>query len=97
MIVSFSNGKNIRQLSELLLPGSSRIIVTMANEQRSIDPEELCLEAERVVDAEDIAVTLDPEEALRLVLTQASPRDLICVMGSVYLAGRAKKYFENLK
>ena len=97
MIVSFSNGKNIKQLIELLLPGSSRIIVTIANEQRSIDPEELCLEAERVVDAEDIEVILDPEEALRLALTQASPRDLICVMGSVYLAGRAKKYFENLK
>ena len=68
------------------------VILTRAEEQRSARPEELLAsldEAERCK-----CRAIEPAEAaLTAALDEAGEDDLVCVAGSLYLVGRARRFF----
>jgi len=70
------------------------LIATRARNPRAMDP---WLIAETAEDyrISKIRVSSEPEKALEIALKMASPRDLVFVTGSFYLAGDILKYWES--
>jgi dihydrofolate synthase/folylpolyglutamate synthase len=77
---------------ERITSGADKVIFTKVDSIRSADPEEL---AARYVELygkmAQVAPTLD--EALGIANRAVTKEDLICITGSFYLVGEAKKYF----
>jgi dihydrofolate synthase/folylpolyglutamate synthase len=66
------------------------IVLTKVATQRSAEPEKL---ATAVPEGIRWSIVADPFRALRLILRQADPGDVILVTGSLYLVGQVRPYF----
>ena len=85
--------KDVAGMLERITSGADKVIFTKVNNIRTADPNEL---AARYVeqlrqDGPGRADTL--EEALAIANRAVTKEDLICITGSFYLVGEAKKYF----
>jgi len=94
MIVIFGccADKDVDGMLERITSGADKVIFTRVNNIRSANPNEL---AARYVEVygkmAQVAETL--EEALSIANRAVTKEDLICITGSFYLVGEAKKYF----
>ena len=94
MIVIFGccGDKDVDGMLERITSGADKVIFTRVNNIRSSDPHEL---AARYVELygkmAQVAETL--EEALSIANRAVTKEDLICITGSFYLVGEAKKHF----
>ncbi len=88
--------KDVPGMLERITSGADKVIFTRVDNIRSADPNEL---AARYVELygkmAQVAPTL--EEALGIANRAVTKEDLICITGSFYLVGEAKKYFAALK
>ncbi len=94
MVVIFgcAADKDINGMLEYVAMGADKVIFTQSNSVRSADPEELAISfEERTGRMAQWARSLP--EALRIANSVVTPGDLICVTGSFYLAGEAKRFF----
>jgi len=87
--------KDASGIFELFAPHANRVIVTAINNPRTRTPGELAQLARdagcaQVVEAESI------DAAVAAALAEAQPDDLICIAGSFYLAGDARKAWSRL-
>ncbi len=91
LVLSISSGKDVPAILEALLPHASRVTVTRAEPTRSLAPAEVAA-AVRAVDA-DVALRVvpNPHLALRAAREALGPGERLCVTGSVYLAGIARR------
>ena len=84
--------KDIPGMLERITSGADKVIFTKVDNIRSANPDEL---AARYVELygkmAQVATTLD--EALGIANRAVTREDLICITGSFYLVGEAKKYF----
>ena len=84
--------KDIPGMLDRITAGADKVIFTNVNNIRSADPNEL---AARYVELygkmAQVAPTLD--EAMAIAQRAVTKEDLICITGSFYLVGEAKKYF----
>jgi len=84
--------KDVPGMLERITSGADKVIFTPVDNIRSSDPSEL---AARYVELygkmAQVASTL--EEALGIAYRAVTKEDLICITGSFYLVGTAKKYF----
>jgi dihydrofolate synthase/folylpolyglutamate synthase len=84
--------KDVPGMLERIAGGADKVIFTRVNNIRSADPNEL---AARYVELygkmAQVAPTL--EEALGIANRAVTKEDLICITGSFYLVGEAKKHF----
>ena len=62
---------------------------------RSVDPAELAQAAQRIAPALAVDVVPDARQALRAARERTAPGELLCVTGSVYLAGIARSLFDR--
>jgi dihydrofolate synthase/folylpolyglutamate synthase len=94
MVVIFGccGDKDVPGMLERITSGADKVIFTKVDSVRTADPEEL---AARYVELygkmAQVAATL--EEALAIANRAVTKEDLICITGSFYLVGEAKKYF----
>ncbi|MGN6728087.1 MAG: bifunctional folylpolyglutamate synthase/dihydrofolate synthase [Tepidisphaeraceae bacterium] len=94
MIVIFGccGDKDVDGMLERITSGADKVIFTKVNNIRSADPHEL---AARYIEVygkmAQVADTL--EEALSIANRAVTKEDLICITGSFYLVGEAKKHF----
>jgi dihydrofolate synthase/folylpolyglutamate synthase len=94
MVVIFGccGDKDVSGMLERITSGADKVIFTRIDNVRSADPNEL---ATRYVELygkmAQVAPTL--EEALAIANRAVTKEDLICITGSFYLVGEAKKYF----
>ncbi len=94
MVVIFGccSDKDVAGMLERITSGADKVIFTKVNNIRSSDPEEL---AARYVELygkmAQVAPTL--EEAVAIANRAVTKEDLICITGSFYLVGEAKKLF----
>jgi len=94
MVVIFACAadKDIDAMLDHINLGADKVIFTRTRTARSADPEDLALRfEERTGRMAQAADTL--EEALRIAERVVTRGDLICVTGSFYLVGEAKKMF----
>ena len=94
MIVIFAccSDKDVDGMLERITSGADKVIFTRVNNIRSADPNELAARyVEQYGKMAQVADTL--EEALSIANRAVSKEDLICITGSFYLIGDAKKHF----
>ena len=74
------------------MPGADKVIFTRVDNIRSADPNEL---AARYIElyGKMAQVAASLEDALGIAYRAVTKEDLICITGSFYLVGEAKKYF----
>ncbi len=96
MVVIFGccSDKDVAGMLERITSGADKVIFTSVNNVRSADPEEL---AARYVELygkmAQVAPTLSA--ALEIANRAVTKEDLICITGSFYLVGEAKKLFAS--
>jgi dihydrofolate synthase/folylpolyglutamate synthase len=92
VIFGCCSDKDVPGMLERITSGADKVIFTKVNNPRSADPDEL---AARYIELygkmAQVAGTL--EEALGIATRAVTKEDLICITGSFYLVGEAKKLF----
>jgi dihydrofolate synthase/folylpolyglutamate synthase len=84
--------KDIPGMLERITSGADKVIFTKVDSIRTANPDEL---AARYVElyGKMAQVARSLEEALAIANRAVTREDLICITGSFYLVGEAKKYF----
>ncbi|HEY1921425.1 MAG TPA: folylpolyglutamate synthase/dihydrofolate synthase family protein, partial [Tepidisphaeraceae bacterium] len=94
MVVIFGccGDKDVPGMLERITSGADKVIFTRIDSVRSADPHELAAQyVELYGKMAQVAENL--EEALSIANRAVTKEDLICITGSFYLVGEAKKYF----
>lgn len=97
MVVIFGccGDKDVAGMLDRITSGADKVIFTRVNNIRSADPHELAAQyVELYGKMAQVAENL--EEALDIANRAVTKEDLICITGSFYLVGEAKKYFASL-
>lgn len=87
-LVSATRGKSLAALAALV-GGCDTLTVTRADALRCAPADELARELSRLLPAVTLRVMDDPREAVRALIGSLAEDTLLCVCGSVYLAGVA--------
>jgi dihydrofolate synthase/folylpolyglutamate synthase len=90
MVLSISEGKDTDAILRSLLPRVDEVTVTRAEPLRSLAPEEVAKLIRAASARVDVRVVPNPHLALRAARESLGPEDLLCVTGSIYLAGIAR-------
>jgi len=90
LVLSVSGDKDLDSILAALLPRASRVTLTRADAQRSLDPTQVARAARRA-GAESLRVVPNPHLALRAAHQALGAGEILVVAGSVYLAGIARK------
>ena len=93
-IVSLMKDKDLKAIGDIVSKTADTVIATQISENPRVMP------AETIQDAwsgiyDKITVCPNPEKAIARTLASASPTDLICITGSLYLVGRALELFKS--
>jgi dihydrofolate synthase/folylpolyglutamate synthase len=93
LVLSISAGKDADAIVRHLLPEVNAVTVTRAEPVRSLSPSEVA-KAIRAADPRvSVQVLPNPQLALRTARDELGAEDLLCVAGSIYLAGIARRVF----
>jgi dihydrofolate synthase/folylpolyglutamate synthase len=86
--------KDVDGMLRALLPVARRVILTQARNPRAVPASDLLANARRLVggqaDWPALSVASDVPSALQAALETAAPDDVICVAGSLSVAGEAR-------
>ena len=96
MVVIFgcAADKDIAGMLAQVMRGADKLIFTRYDSPRAARPEELAEKYEEI-SGKTAQVAEDLSEAIRVAHNAVSREDLICVTGSFYLVGEAKKLLSN--
>jgi dihydrofolate synthase/folylpolyglutamate synthase len=90
LVFGTSRDKDLRGQLQALLPLFDQVVVTRYLENpRAVPPDEVALAVEEL-DGRATVVTASPAEALAMAQQLTAPDGLICVTGSLFLAGEAR-------
>jgi dihydrofolate synthase/folylpolyglutamate synthase len=93
LVLSISAGKDADAIVRHLLPEVNAVTVTRAEPVRSLSPSEVATAIRAVAPGVSVQVVPNPHLALRAAREELSAEDLLCVSGSIYLAGIARRVF----
>jgi len=96
MVVIFGccEDKDVAGMLGQLQYGADKVIFTRVNSPRSMYPEDLAQQYTELC-GKMCQTAFNLREALRVARTAITTGDLICITGSFYLVGEAKKLFKN--
>ena len=94
-MLSVSAGKDLDAILAALLPRFERVVVTCAEPVRSLGADELGRAVSHAAPQLRVDVVPDPRSAVQESSRELPPDDLLCVAGSVYLAGIARPLLER--
>ena len=93
-IVSLMKDKNLTAIGDIISQTADSVITTQVpNNPRVMPAEEIQYTWKGI--CKRVATCSTPEKAIRKALSDASPTDLICITGSLYLVGQALKIFKS--
>jgi dihydrofolate synthase/folylpolyglutamate synthase len=93
VIFGVLDDKDCKTMLRRLSPLADSLILTRPESERSLAPAELLPIAAQY--HRRVVIIERPEKALFRALAAAAPDDLICVTGSLYLMGAAKRFFSE--
>jgi len=93
MIFGVLADKDYRRMIGRVADMADMLILTRPPSERALAPAEMAGMASRY--CQNVLVVEDPEQALHIALSQAEPKDLICVAGSLYLVGQIKRDWDR--
>ena len=91
LLLSISAGKNLPAIFRSLLPQIDLVTVTRAEPIRSLPPARLAAALQECAPELCVRQEEDPARAVVRALEPLEPGDLLCVTGSMYLAGIARR------
>jgi dihydrofolate synthase/folylpolyglutamate synthase len=91
LVLSVSVGKDLAAICRSLVPFADELTITRAEPIRSLAPEEMTVAVRNAAAELTPRVEPDPALAVRAAREGLGPEDLLCVAGSVYLAGIARR------
>ena len=95
LVVSLGADKDPAEVLPLLLERARRVYVTTAERTRSRPAEELAVDLRRLAPRLEVRAVAEPSDALREALLPLAAGDLLCVAGSMYLAGAARRILQD--
>ena len=94
LIVSLSVARDAAAVLAPLLERAHRVVITNADATRSLDSQRVAADLiNHGYPASRVATTPDPRKALLETREALAPHDLLCVAGSMYMAGVARETF----
>ena len=91
LVVSVALDKAVDPMLDRLLPLTDRLTLTRADPIRSLDPSEIARRVRARRADVPLHVVEDPSEAIRGARDALASGELLCAVGSVYLAGIARR------
>jgi len=91
LVLSVSAGKNLDAILAALLPAADEVYVTRADATRSLAAAEVAAAVRAAAPGTPVHAVPNPHLALRAAREGLAASDLLCVTGSVYLAGIARR------
>ncbi len=95
ILLGITVGKDVQGILDALLPMAVGVTAVQAQHPRAMKPQQLQTIAAGFGYSVEIAESIDA--GIRSLLAQASPGDLICVTGSLFVVGDLLKQWENLQ
>jgi dihydrofolate synthase/folylpolyglutamate synthase len=92
LVIGVMKDKDINGILKRLVPLSDKVILTRPSYERAADPENMRKMA--MPFQKDILISKKVDDAVRLALSLALKRDLICVTGSLYTVGEARRFLK---
>jgi len=89
LVIGILDDKPYTAMLQSLLPFCNRVILTAPRIDRALPPETLYAVAQQVV--ADTTIIPGVEKAVKHAIKTASPDDVICIAGSLYVVGEAKE------
>jgi len=89
LVTGILDDKPYTEMLKALLNVCDRVILTQPEIDRSLPPETLAEIARRMIS--DVSVIPEVGQAIQYALKMTNPADVICIAGSLYLVGDAKK------
>jgi dihydrofolate synthase/folylpolyglutamate synthase len=93
LLIGILDDKPYKAILKDLLPLCQKVILTRPKIDRALAPEKLYPVAQKIIS--DIHVIPDVDKAIIYAIENASPKDVICIAGSLYVVGEAKELFEK--
>lgn len=91
-IVSIMKDKDLTAIGEIISKTADSVIATQVSDNPRVLPAEMIQNTWSSI-CPKITTCPTPEKAITKGLSSASPTDLICVTGSIYLVGQTLKFF----
>ncbi|KUK56337.1 MAG: FolC bifunctional protein [Atribacteria bacterium 34_128] len=95
LVLAIFGDKDYKKMIQILVPNADLIITTKAKNPRATNPLKIAEEAAQYIDQNKIIVTENIPQAINCALSKSKKDDLICITGSLYTVGEAKRYFKN--
>jgi len=95
LVLAIFADKDYKKMIQIIAPKADLIIATKAKSPRAAPPQEIAKEAAQYIDQNKIIVTENIPQAINCALSNSKADDLICITGSLYTVGEAKKYFRK--
>ena len=99
LVLAIFSDKDYKKMVQIISPIADLIITTKAKNPRATPPQVIAKEAEQYINKNKIIATESIPQAINCALSNSKKNDLICITGSLYTVGEAKRYFidKNLK
>ncbi len=94
LVIGILDDKPHDAMLKSLLPLCSRAIITAPQIDRALPPEALHKVARQILS--DITIIPHVNSAVQHAVETASPHDVVCVAGSLYVVGEAKEALEKM-
>jgi len=95
LVLAIFADKDYKKMIQIIAPKADLIITTKAKSPRATPPRIIAEEAAQYIDQNKIIVTENIPQAINCALSNSKKDDLICITGSLYTVGEAKKYFKS--
>ncbi len=95
LIFSVLKGKKFEDMIPIIKPMTAEIIITQAQNSRSVDYQLLAEDISQITSV-PLTAAASVSEAIQIALKRATKNDLICIAGSLYIVGEALDYFGQI-
>ena len=95
LVLAIFADKDYKKMIQILAPNADLIITTRAKNPRATPPRIIAKEAAQYIDKNKIIVTENIPQAINCALSKSKKDDLICITGSLYTVGEAKRFFNS--
>jgi len=95
LVLAIFSDKDYRKMIQIISPLADLLITSQTKNLRATPAELIAQEAAQYVQPNKIIVTKNISQAIKCALRKAQPADLICITGSLYTVGEAKRYFKS--
>jgi dihydrofolate synthase / folylpolyglutamate synthase len=96
LVLGISRDKDAQGITRELFPVAEKVILTCADNPRSLRPEDILSAGKDFLKARKAVLTKSVLEALKIVRSSASSDSLVLVTGSLFVAGEARGIIKNM-